>query len=76
MRQYMVSDHTLRGLRAKRSSIVEPKQNKVANMSCKQSKHRMTVSPALRISSRGVIILSQDMFQSLGRCELCIVDAV
>jgi hypothetical protein len=42
-----VSDHTLRGLRAQRSSIVEPKQNKVANISCKQSKYRTTASPVL-----------------------------
>jgi hypothetical protein len=53
MRRDRVSDHTLRELRAKQSSIVEPKQDKVANMSCKQSKHGMTVSPALRNLSAG-----------------------
>jgi hypothetical protein len=47
IRRDRVSDHTLRGLRAQRSSIVEPKPSKVANISCKQSKHRMTASPVL-----------------------------
>ena len=53
IRRDRVSDHTLRGLRAQRSSIVEPKPSKVANMSCEQSKHGMTASSALTDLSPG-----------------------